>query len=328
MRPGVEPFEICKERVEPGTRQRFELPVARLYTQQFLSINVIVVHGVRPGPRLWLSAAIHGDELVGIEAIRDALAAVEPDALAGTIIAVPIVNQFGLISQSRYLPDRRDLNRSFPGSSRGSLAARMAHMFMSEIVAKATHGIDIHTAAIHNANLPQVRANLADPATRRLARAFGAPVMIHANERDGSLRAAASKLGLPSLLFEGGRALRRDPDVVQAASSGILRVMRAIGMIRATALPPIPRPPAPLVSFESRWVRAPRSGFAALSVRLGQRVRAGERLGAIHDGVHPTLAAETSVPIAAPHAGLVIGLCENPLVHRGDALVHIARVGE
>ncbi|MEQ8963814.1 MAG: succinylglutamate desuccinylase/aspartoacylase family protein, partial [Coleofasciculus sp. C2-GNP5-27] len=146
--------------VAPGERKRTEIPVARLPTQTLLSLPITVINGVEAGPRLWISAAIHGDEINGVEIIRQVLERINPSQLHGVLIAVPIVNVFGFIEQSRYLPDRRDLNRSFPGSPRGSLASRLADLFMTEVVSRCTHGIDLHTAAQHRTNLPQIRANL------------------------------------------------------------------------------------------------------------------------------------------------------------------------
>ena len=152
-------FALGGQVVPPGERSRIEIPVAPLYNQAMVSLVAIVVNGTRPGPKLWVSGAIHGDELVGFAVIRELLQKIEPQDLSGTLVAFPTVNVFGVLHQSRYLPDRRDLNRCFPGSSRGSLAARLAHAFMKEIVGRCTHGIDLHTAAIGRDNLPQIRAN-------------------------------------------------------------------------------------------------------------------------------------------------------------------------
>ena len=164
--------------VTRGTRTTIDLPAGRLYTHTPMTIPVHVVSGKHAGPVLFISAAIHGDEINGVEIIRRLLKSSSLKRLRGTIIAVPIVNVHGLINHSRYLPDRRDLNRSFPGSDKGSLAARLAHLFMKEIVAQSTHGIDLHTGALHRTNLPQIRANLDDPETDKLARAFDVPVII------------------------------------------------------------------------------------------------------------------------------------------------------
>lgn len=319
----MESFAIAGTSVPPGTLQRVIIPVAPLYIQVMINLHVVVVHGVRPGPRLWVSAAIHGDEVVGAIAVRELLRRVKPESLAGTLVAVPAVNAFGLLHQSRYLPDRRDLNRSFPGSRRGSLASRLAHIFMREIVSRCTHGIDLHTAAVHRDNLPQIRANLDDPRVRRMARAFGAPIVMHADERDGSLRQAATQRGVPTLLYEGGEALRYSPRAARSAMRGTLRVMRALGMTEIR----VPRPKRPpRVSRESTWVRAARSGFMILDAELGARVRPGTRLGVIL--ARPDPAVEIFLPhvIRSRASGIVIGLTRNPLVHVGDALVHVASV--
>ena len=308
-------IEIAREAIAPGQRQHLEIPVARLATQTMLSLPVIVVNGIEAGPRLWLSAAIHGDEINGVEIIRQVLEQVKPQRLRGTLIAVPIVNVFGFVEQSRYLPDRRDLNRSFPGSANGSLAARLAHLFMKEIVNRSTHGIDLHTAALPRTNLPQIRANLHDPETYRCAKAFGAPVMIHATTRDGSLRQAAAKRG-PVLLYEGGEALRFDAQAIQVGVAGILRVMAALEMDEQLS-PPVSS--SPIEVTESKWVRASRSGIFRLEVALGEQVQKKQRLGVIADAF-----GETTVAVRAAVDGIVIGHVQNPLVNQGDGIVHLA----
>lgn len=311
-------IEIAGVSIPPGSRKRLEIPVAGLPTQTMLSLPVAVVNGIRPGPRLWLSAAIHGDEINGVEIIRQVLKQVKPHKLTGTLIAVPIVNVFGFIEQSRYLPDRRDLNRCFPGSPRGSLAARLAHLFMTEIVSQCTHGIDLHTASDHRINLPQIRANLKDVNTKRCAEAFGAPVMIHATTRDGSLREAATQRGIPILLYEGGEALRFGPEAIEVGVQGILRVMACLGMH------PFPGNQVlepPLLVEKTQWVRASRSGILRLRVKLGQQVEKKQSIGAIADPV-----GETTSEVQANYNGLVIGYMQNPLVNQGDAIVHLAMV--
>jgi hypothetical protein len=236
--------------------------------------------------------------------------------LQGTLIAVPIVNVFGFIEQSRYLPDRRDLNRSFPGSERGSLASRIAHLFMTQIVSQCTHGIDLHTASNHRINLPQVRANLHDPETYRCAKAFNAPLLIHATTRDGSLRQAADQQGIPVLLYEAGEALRFNKNAIAIGVEGILRVMAALGMIQ---LELNPTSVTPLEVQESKWVRAPQSGILHLNVALGQTVARKQLLGIVADAF-----GETSVKAYAPCDGLVIGCTQNPLVNQGDGILHLA----
>jgi len=308
-------IEINGTIVPPKTRQRIELPVARLPTQTMLSLPVTVVNGRESGPKLWLSAALHGDEINGVEIIRQVLQRISPETLVGTAIAVPIVNVFGFIEQSRYLPDRRDLNRCFPGSPRGSLASRLAHLFMQEIVSRSTHGIDLHTASYPRTNLPQIRANLDDRETYRCAEAFGAPVAIHSTMRDGSLRQAASHLGIPVLLYEAGETLRFDRRAIEIGVAGILRVMKCLGMYAGE----VPDPPPISVVQTTQWIRSPRGGILHLEIELGQTVEKKQRIGVIVDPF-----GEKTVKILSPEAGLIIGCTQNPLVNQGDGIVHLA----
>ena len=277
------------------------------------------MHGKHDGPTLCVSAAIHGDELNGIEIVRRVLMLPQLKRLRGTLLAVPIVNVFGVLHQTRYLPDRRDLNRSFPGSESGSLAARLAYVFDTEVLSKATHAIDLHTAASHRTNLAQVRANVDDPETLRLARAFAAPVIIDAKLRDGSLRATAVERGLPVLLYEGGQAMRFDEDCIRVGVRGIREVMRALGM-----LPRAKRPRAvtePVQVAHTSWVRAPTSGILRAYVGLGDRVADGQTLGVVGDPF-----GDREVGLEAPFGGIVIGYSQLPLVHEGDASFNVARV--
>lgn len=305
--------------VAPGTEQRIDLPVARLPTQTMLSLPIHVINGHKEGPRLWLSAAIHGDELNGVEIIRQVLQHVTPQSLRGALIAVPIVNIFGFIEQSRYLPDRRDLNRSFPGAARGSLASQLAHLFMQEVVSHCSHGIDLHTASNHRVNLPQIRANLDNPETYRCAQAFGAPLMMHATTRDGSLRQAAAKKGISVLLYEAGEALRFDQTAIQVGVNGVLQVMETLGMVTPTMGTNTTSPP--LESRTSKWVRAFRSGVLHLQVELGQIVTKRQKLGFIADAF-----GDSQRHVQAPCEGIVIGFTHNPLVNQGDGIVHIAMI--
>ena len=314
-----EPLVISEQRIELGRRAILELKLPQLYTHTPMAMPVHVVRGQQEGPRLFVSAAIHGDELNGMEIIRRLLKPTLLKRLRGTLIAIPIVNVYGVIQNSRYLPDRRDLNRAFPGSERGSLAARLAHLFMREIVAHCTHGIDLHTGSLHRANLPQVRANLDDAETLRLAKAFGVPVLINANVRDGSLREAAAEHGVSMLLYEAGEALRFDEISIRAGLQGIVNVMRALAMLPAGRSHP-KRASEPFVARLSTWTRAPQSGILRTVVALGARVKKGDRLGVIAD---PFGGEETLVP--APLGGVVIGRTQIPLVHEGEALFHIAR---
>ena len=302
--------------VQPGQRATVRLPVADLYTGTSLAMPVHVVCGRRDGPVLFVSAAIHGDELNGVEVIRRLLKRKALSSMRGTLLAVPIVNVHGFLDQSRYLPDRRDLNRSFPGTRKGSVAARMAYTFMHEIVDKANFGIDLHTGAINRSNLPQIRANLGDEATLLLAKAFGAPVIVNANVRDGSLRQCAADKGMPMLIYEAGEALRFDELSIRAGLRGTLNAMRHIGMLPLSRKT---KPVSPVVADSTSWVRAPESGIVIPRVELGSRVMAGQPLAIIGDPV-----SDEEVQVEAPFDGIIIGQSKLPLAHEGDALFNVA----
>jgi len=314
-RPKRAPFVLGGVSVAPGERRLIDLEATRLYTHSEVVVPVHVVHGKREGPRLFVSAAIHGDEINGVEVIRRLLKLRLLERMRGTLIAVPIVNVHGFMAHSRYLPDRRDLNRCFPGSQRGSLAARLARLFMDEVVARATHGIDLHTGSNHRANLPQIRADLSHPETAHLARAFGVPVVIDSKLRDGSLREAVSERGLPILLYEGGEALRFDEFVTRAALRGILNVMRELKMLR----PGRSGRTDPVVATSSDWVRAPDSGMLLERTRLGAPVQKGDLLGVVTDPF-----GQTEAEVRSRWTGVVIGVRCLPLVNEGDALFHVA----
>lgn len=314
------PLRIGELDVAPGRSATGELPIARQVTGTRISLPLQVRHGRRNGHTVWLSAAVHGDEINGVEIIRRVMRGLDARTMAGTVIAVPIVNVHGFLNGDRYLPDRRDLNRSFPGSPNGSLAARIANLFMNEIVSRCDVGIDLHTGSDHRTNLPHIRADLDDPETRKLAEAFGAPLMLHSRTRDGSLRGAATERGATMLLFEGGEALRFDDDALTAGVEGIRRVLAELAVIDPDTTEPHP---IPVESRSSHWVRARRSGIVLLDVELGEVVQRGQLLGVIHDSVGTRLSRVT-----APRRGIVIGRVQQPLVNQGDALVHLAEVSD
>ena len=302
--------------IRPGERASVNLPVADLYTSTSLGMPVKVINGRQEGPVLFVCAAIHGDELNGVEIIRRLLKRKLLRSLRGTLLAVPIVNVHGFLDQSRYLPDRRDLNRSFPGSSKGSIAARLANTFMKEIVSKADLGIDLHTGAINRTNLPQIRANLDDERTLDIARAFGAPVIVDSNIRDGSLRECAQDLGMPMLVYEAGEALRFDETSIRAGIRGILSVMRHIGMLPAAKKP---KALTPIVARSTQWVRASTSGIVSGKAKLGSTVKKGQQIATISDPL-----GEDEESVLAPFDGIVIGRTNLPLAHEGDALFNLS----
>jgi predicted deacylase len=309
-------FQIGGLQVEPGKRTMVHLPLTALTTQTPMSVPVCVIHAKRDGPVLFVSAAVHGDELTGVAICRRLLASKALAISRGTLLVVPIVNAFGFISHSRYLPDRRDLNRCFPGSLKGSLAAQLAHLFLNEVVARSTYGIDLHSAAIHRSNLPQIRVDSHNDEAFRLAEAFGAPIIVHSGLREGSLRQAALKKGVPVLVYEAGEGLRVDELSIRVGIDGVLNVLSFLGMVRRRK-PPRP----PVLATASRWVRAEESGLFRPFRDIGDHVRLGDRIGVVADpyGDHET-------DILASCAGIIIGRANIPAVNQGDALFHIAKV--
>lgn len=314
------PFEIGGEKIAAGERRTISLAAPDLYTHTGLEIPVHVIHGRRDGPVLFLSGAVHGDEIIGVEIIRRVLATKQLRSLRGTLLAIPVVNIFGFINQIRYLPDRRDLNRVFPGSERGSLASRLANLFATEIVARSTHGIDLHTAAINRENLPQIRAVMDDDETIAMAHAFGLPVILNTRIIEGSLRETAEDFGVKVIVYEAGEALRFDEYSIRGGVHGIVSVMRNIGMLRADRRKKVKEP---FIAKRSAWVRAPQSGIHRTFCALGAVVKRGEILGYITDPLGGNEAEVTS-----PGRGIVIGRTTIPLVTEGEALFHIATFEE
>jgi len=313
-----DPFEIGGFLIQAGERCDIQLPIPNLYTNTALTLPVKVIHSKSPGPVFFISAAIHGDEINGVEIIRRLLNVKSLSRLKGTLVAIPVVNIFGFINQSRYLPDRRDLNRSFPGSVKGSLASRMANLFLEEIVSKCTHGIDLHTGAIHRDNLPQVRAFLDDEITENMARAFTSPVILNTNIVEGSLRSAVENMGVSVIVYEAGEALRFNEVAIRAGVKGIISVMRELSM-----LPKLKRKSKivePVVATSSEWIRAPQSGILRSITPLGAKVAKNDVLGIISD---PFGVEEKD--IISVNDGIIIGKSNIPLVNEGEALFHIAR---
>lgn len=313
-----EAFEIAGQRLDPGNRLSFDLPTANLYTNTPLSMPIEVIHGRYKGPVLLVSAAVHGDELNGVEIIRRIRAIRSLDKLHGTLIMVPVVNLFGFIHQSRYLPDRRDLNRCFPGSEKGSLASRVAHLFFEGIVKQATHIIDLHTAAINRDNLPQVRAALDEPGVKEMAMGFSIPVIINSGLIDNSLRAEAGKLGIPVITYEAGEALRLDERCVVTGVRGVINVMRTLHMLPSRRITTVRA--EPFIAQSSGWFRAPADGLFRPLCKLGARVKKGDSLGVISE---PFTSAESV--LLAKSDGIVICVNNMPLVNEGEALFHIAQ---
>ncbi|MFN3714099.1 MAG: succinylglutamate desuccinylase/aspartoacylase family protein [Alcanivoracaceae bacterium] len=314
-------FELAGTRIAPGQRAIVEMPAAQLYTNTPLNIPVHVVHGRRPGPVLLVCAAIHGDELNGVEIIRRVLQSQTLRSLRGTLVAVPVVNVFGFIHKSRYLPDRRDLNRCFPGSETGSLGARMAWLFKTQVLDRCTHAIDLHTGAVYRSNLPQIRANLDSAGTADMARAFGVPLVLNSVLRDGTLREVAEAQNIPVITYEAGEALRFDEASIRAGVRGVINVMRHLDMLAPSRKPHAEIEPA--VARSSIWVRAERDGVFRALVGLGDRIKKDQLLGRISSPF-----SSDEMEILSPCAGILVGRDNLPLVNEGEALFHIARFEE
>ena len=312
-------FQIGGATIPPGSRRTVDLPVSVLSDHTPVTMSVHVIHGRRPGPTVFVSAGIHGDEVIGVEIVRRLLRAPNLAALRGTLLVVPIVNTFGFLNHSRYLPDRRDLNRSFPGSAGGSLAARLAYLFLSSVVARCDYGIDLHSAAVHRTNLPQIRISPGNARALSLAKVFGAPVILTSALREGSLRHAAKEHGVTTLLYEAGEGLRFDEMAVRAGVAGILRVLRELDMLPAKGIAK-PRA-ASLMCSASRWLRAPAGGLLRSFKAEGEVVSEGEVLAAVSDPF-----GEMEAELCAPCEGIIVGKAVLPVVNEGDAIFHIATV--
>ncbi len=312
-------FQIGDYQISPGERRTVDLPVSVLPDHTPVNLSVHIVNGHKPGPVMFVSAAIHGDEIIGVEIVRRLLDVANLGRLNGTLLAIPIVNAFGFMNHSRYLPDRRDLNRSFPGSAKGSLASRLADLFLQEIVARSDYGVDLHSAAIHRNNLPQIRISPGDDKLLSLATAFGPPLILTSNLREGSLRAAAQEMGVGVLLYEAGEGLRFDENAVRTGVSGILRVMRQLGMVSGKGIRKASVSPIKVRS--SFWLRAPAGGLLRTFKTIGDAIEPGDKLGVISDPF-----GEVDTELSIDQAGLIIGRTELPIINEGDGLFHVARL--
>jgi hypothetical protein len=311
------PIEIAGATIAPGESRVCEVRLPRLYTQADLGMPIHVFRGASAGPVLLVCGAIHGDEINGIEIIRRVVDQIEPEQLGGTLIAVPIVNIYGFISQSQYLPGNTDLNRAFPGGKDGPFASRVAYLFTNEIVRHCTHCIDLHTATRNRTHLPQVSGDLGDPETRKCAIVFGASVFRQHDPDNGSLRHAAAKHGIHTIVYEAGEAQRFGRRSIDVGANGVLRVMTTLKMISGLKLKKRRVPTQEVES--SQWIRADESGILHLDVELGVLVSRGQQLGFISDPM-----GGGKIPVKTTMDGLVIGHTRNPLVHRGDAIVNVA----
>ncbi len=300
--------------VKPGTRAELRWASGQSFDGTVVTTPVIVAHGANAGPRICLTAAIHGDELNGIEIIRRLMNELDPAALSGTVVGVPIVNFLGYARGSRYLPDRRDLNRSFPGSVNGSAASRIAHSFFNEVVQHCNAVVDFHTGSFDRKNLPQVRGDLRIPAVLEFSRGFGATAVLHSPGSNGMLRRAAVARGIPALTFEVGSPMRLEPAEIDHAVQALHALLHKMGMTRSFRMWAEPQ----ALFYAAKWVRADSGGMLFSEVNLGDRVRVGQRLGKVVDPVQNSERA-----IVSPVQGKVIGMALNQIVLPGFATYHI-----
>ncbi len=316
-------LKIGGHEIPAGQSRQIELPVVRLYTDTDICMPVHVMRAKQDGPTVFVCAAIHGDEINGIEIIRRMIQHKRLTIKKGTLIMVPMINVYGVLNQTRYMPDRRDLNRCFPGSPQGSLAGIVANKFLTEIVKHCDYGIDLHTGALHRSNLPQVRADLKDTETRELAEAFGVPVLLNSTLRDGSLRQTAVEQGTKVLLYEAGQALRFDELSIRAGIRGIFNVLTHLGMMKPKTSTANKKQPQPYIANTSAWTRANASGIVSSMKNLGDMVQKGDPLAKIGNPF-----GDIFETVKANRSGIIIGKQNIPLVQEGDAMFHIAYFSE
>ena len=310
------PIEIAGHSVAPGDTARFFVDLAGTMSGQsrMLDAFVVVTRGIRPGPTLCLTAGIHGDEVNGMEVAHRIYAGTSGSSLAGTLIAVPAVNMQGVRSGSRYLPDRRDLNRAFPGNPDGSLASRVAHYLYQGVIRHCDALIDLHTGSSSRTNLPQIRTDLEFPPALRLARSFGVGVVLHGLGPSGSLRRAVLEAGVPAVIYEAGEPLRFEEEEIRRGVEGVRNVMAELGLIeQAVELQPSE------VYRKTSWVRAGDAIGVFLTARKpGDYVKKGDVLGTVSDPV-----SEEVATIVAPRDGRIIGMAVPQFVLPGYGLFHL-----
>lgn len=313
------PIVIAKQTIEAGTAGCIKLSLAMLYTSTPIQVPVYVFHGKKEGPVLFVTAAIHGDEINGVEIIRRLHRSPLLRLIRGTLLTIPVVNVYGFLLHSRYLPDRRDLNRQFPGHPEGSMASLLANLLITEIVQQSTHGIDLHTGASHRSNYPQTRFSHGCDGSAALAQAFAAPIMIPAARRDGSLRHATDQLKIPSIVYESGEALRFDELSIKLGVRGILRVMAYLDMFPPSRSHALKVNTKVATAQSTFWVRATVSGMIIEHKLLGTKIHKNDLLCRIADPL-----GNSEVEIFSPCDGIIIGKTNIPLVNTGDGLYHIA----
>lgn len=317
-----EVLEILGEKVGLGQRAKVNFNVAKLHTQTTIDVPVIIERSKDPGPTVLITAGIHGDEVNGVEIVRQLIAKGINKPKKGTIICVPVINVFGFIQMNREFPDGRDLNRVFPGSKTGSLASRVAHKLMTEIVPHADLIIDFHTGGADRFNAAQIRIVKEDMVLDELAKVFGAPFLYYSKHINKSFRSSCYKLGIPMLLFEGGKSFHINTGITNTGVNGVKRVLHHIDMLNKKFKVSQPKNPCIVIS-ESRWIRAKHSGMFKASVAANSQVNKGDILGHITDPY-----GSFNYFVKAPNNGYVFNVNESPIIYEGDAIFHISTMLE
>ncbi len=310
------PLVIGGIRIPAGRSTDVRLKVSETYFGDDVSVHLRVINARLPGPVVFIIAAIHGDELNGVGVVHDLLFEGGLDLKCGAVVLVPVANVFGFESNERYLPDRRDLNRSFPGSPNGSLAARLAHVIFTQVVQLCDFGIDLHTAAIQRTNYPNVRGRLADPGVKRIAEAFGGELILNGAGPAGCFRREATQAGCPTICIEAGEPWKMEPAMVQFGVRGVRNVLAELGLIASPRIPP----PYQTRITSTSWIRAQVGGILRFHVAPGQIVRAGQAIASNYSllGQHQNI-------LKAPADGIVLGMTTLPTVKPGEPICHIGR---
>lgn len=314
-RPNVGVWE--GEQIAPGETRNFRLTVSESYSGMNVRIPIQVVRALEPGPTLFVTAALHGDEINGTGVVRQIIHQGLLPLERGSVILVPVLNLLAFDRHSRYLPDRRDLNRCFPGTTTGSLASRMARRIFDEIVMRSDYGIDLHTAAVRRTNFPNVRADLSDPQVARIAKAFGSELILDNRGPKGSFRREACVAGCPTIVMEGGEVWKVEPGIVDSAIKGIVNVLRELQMLPGR--PEITEHQMALT--KTKWLRAERGGFLQFHVKPGDGVEQGQAIATNTN----LLGVEKSV-LYSPYAGVVLGMTTLPAVTPGEPICHLGQL--
>ncbi len=305
------------KKILPGTGNNVTLAVGESYNSMTVRIPIHIRRAVEDGPVVFVTAALHGDEINGTGTIRKLIHDPEFKLLKGTVIFIPVLNLLAFDRHERYLPDRRDLNRAFPGSKKGSLARRMARVIFDEIVARSDYGIDLHTAAVRRTNYPNVRGDLANPEVRKLAEAFGSEIILNSKGPAGALRREACKAGCPTIIMEGGEVWKVEPSIVASAYRGVNNVLKRLEMIAGDEQ----RPAFQIVIEKSKWMRADRGGFMRFHVAPGDLVEKGQALI-----TNSNLLGDEKNVQHAPFDSIVIGMTSLPAIGPGEAVCNLGKL--